>query len=187
METPASSENVKSVERVEQLMAACTSLRRPIYRTLELCEEPRTSKDIEIAIGSFIHGQVSIYTPAVIFAWLRDADALESVPGPQPDTAAEMWITTAAGRRILDKVSPGKQLTSLLDGDSKYRESYLRMLVFCIFPRDREEIEKHFEIDPALEEPKVYPSALIGELEAAGGIEWNKKWQTTELAKEFLE
>jgi len=79
------------------------------------------------------------------------------------------------------------RIPQLIDGNPKYRDSYERMLTFCLFPRSRDEIEKHFEGDPALVTPKLYPAALIGDLEEVGAIEWAEKWKTTDLAKEFLQ
>jgi hypothetical protein len=74
-----------------------------------------------------------------------------------------------------------------MNGRPQYADSYYRMLVFCLVARSRPEIEKHFEGDPALVTPKVYPEALIGDLEEVGALEWTGKWRTTDLAKEYLQ
>jgi hypothetical protein len=187
MEMPTSVENTSKVERIEQLMKAITSLRLPMYRTLALCQEPQKAEEIEAAIARFTHGHVSMYQPATIFDWLQEAGALEPLNVPEGDLDAAGWTTTASGRSVLETSSPIKQLTRLIDGNPKYRDSYERMLTFCLAPRSRDEIEKHFEGDPALVTPKLYPAALIGDLEEVGAIEWAEKWKTTDLAKEFLQ
>jgi len=179
-------ESKRSVERIDNLLEGQASLRIPIYRTLAYCLEPRSAQEVEAAIERFIGGQ-SIYESASILAWLQATGALELAGEMEGDPVGNKWVVTTAGRSVLNNSIPMRRVKQVIEATPKYRDSYLRLLVFCLVPRTREEIERHFEGDPALEEPEVHPTAFIGELEQAGAIEWNTKWKTTDLVKDFLQ
>ena len=81
---------------------------------------------------------------------------------------------------------PAERLRRLLEQDPDYADVYRTVLGFCFEERSISEIEHLLRENPALENPKVYPSYLIDRLEFAGALEWTGKWLTTLTGKELL-
>ena len=100
-----------------------------------------------------------------------------------PDPAAAENASSEKIRKIMD-VDPAERLRRLLGDEPAYADVYGMILKFCAEERSISEIECLLRANPALENPKIYPSYLIDRLEFAGALKWTGKWRVTETGKE---
>ena len=96
-----------------------------------------------------------------------------------PDAAPEKMEETAAD-------GPAERLRQLFEQEPYYADVYRMVLGFCFEERSISEIEHLLRENPALENPRIYPSYLIDRLEFVGALEWTGKWRTTTTGKELL-
>lgn len=176
-------------ERIVKLLAGEPAYRSALYKILVFCETPRTPTEVDEAVRAFPEMKVPFLTPQTLLSWLVRAGAIAQVSLPQGEGQKEEtgWQTTEAGRRAAQREEPGRRLRELLAEQARYREIYLQVLRFCEVPRTRVEVEKLLDGNPLMEEPKVYASYFLQNLEARGGVEWaDNRWRTTQAGKGLL-
>lgn len=176
-------------DRVAKLLAGEPAYRSALYKILVLCQTPRTASEVEEAVRAFPEMKVPFQSPQTLLSWLAGAGAIAQVSLPQGRGREEEkgWQTTEAGRKAAEREDPGRRLAELLGEQARYREVYLAVLRFCEAPRTRVEVERLLDGNPLLEEPKVYASYFLQNLEARGGVEWvDNRWRTTEAGKGLL-
>jgi hypothetical protein len=166
--------------KVLDLMAAEPAYRMPLYKALALCTTPRTASQVQEAIATFPEMKVAVHPPRILLAWLVQAGGIAQCT---PDAGEIRWQTTAAGQRVLALQSPSQRLYKLCAQEPAHADIYRRVLAFCQTPRARAEIETLLQGDPVMESAGVYASFFVQGLEAAGGLEWEGKWRTTEAGK----
>ena len=85
----------------------------------------------------------------------------------------------SGGKNAVSIERPEAKLNNLLAREPAYRDINLQILRSCLVPKETNEIESMLSANPVLEKPKVLASYFVGELEKAGGVEWDGKWRTT--------
>ncbi len=131
-----------------------------------------------------------------------DASTAPDAPGapdgaeqPDPLDRVVAWRTclTEAGELALARTDPLARLRELISGQPRdRRDAYLDVLAFCEEPRPLAEIADHLSGSPGLETDQwgvvhMEPNAYIGQLDRAGGLEWEDGWVTTEGGREVLD
>jgi hypothetical protein len=114
---------------------------------------------------------------------------------PDPLDRVVAWRTclTEAGELALARTDPLARLRELISGQpGDRRDAYLDVLAFCEEPRTLAEIADHLSGSPGLETDQwgvvhMEPNAYIGQLDRAGGLEWEDGWVTTEGGREVLD
>lgn len=119
----------------------------------------------------------------MLLSWLVDAGGIAPEAGPDGDYR---WHTTAAGRDAARMGNPAGRLTRFLGENPDHRGIYLDMLRACLSPKSRVEIESLLRGQPIIESGKVLASFFIEGLERAGGLEWDRHWQTTEAGRRAI-
>ena len=175
--------------RVAALLSREPGYRSVLYKIMVLCEVPRTTTELEKAVLAFPEMEVPFLSPQTLLSWLTSAGAIEQVPSAGDPKAADgtKWQTTEAAKRVVEREAPRKRLRQLLAEQPKYRDIYLQVLRFCQTPRRRDEIDELLHGNPAMEQPRVFATFFVQNLEEKGGLEWvNRRWQTTEAGKGML-
>jgi hypothetical protein len=172
-----------ATNKVLQRIAAEPAYRIVLYKILEYCDPVRHSSDVERTILAIPEMKGAMHSPQLLLSWLKDVGAIEQRAAEKGEV---MWCTTSAGRNAVSKESYDSSLVRLLAQEFIYQDIYLQVLQACLSPKSRMEIETMLKGNPILEEPKVYPSFFIENLEEARGLEWDEKWKTTSDGKVFL-
>lgn len=172
-------------------MSAHPSKRHVFLRTLEFCQMPRPTAEVDRRIGDLLGGD-SLYSPVVLREWLESAGTLERLEDSRealadPPAAPTLWVTTEAGRATLLAHEPERLLPGLLGSEADFRDAFLSVLSLCVEPKTKAEIEELLSDHSALQRPRVFPAYLLRRLEEVGAIEWNgSKWSTTEAGSAAL-
>jgi hypothetical protein len=154
-----------------------------LYKMLVYCETARSLDEIDRQVRSFPEMKTALQSPQVLLLWLVQAGGIEELP---QEKQASKWQTTAAGESVVQAESPRHRIEHLLTADPAYSSVYREVLQACLAPKSRDEVESLLRGNPLLETPKIYPSFFLETLERAGGLEWDRKWQTTRAGKDFL-
>jgi hypothetical protein len=182
-ETNAPQDLESATARVLKRIASEPAYAAVLYKILASCETDRPAAAIEQEIRSYPEMRAAMQPPQVLLAWLVKAGGLEPVAEQETRPA---WRTTPAGRNVVRMEWPGNRLAKRVAQVPGYRAVYHQVLRACLEPKTKGEIESLLRGNPALERPEVSPSYFIGELEKAGGLEWDRKWRTTQAGKEFV-
>jgi hypothetical protein len=166
-------------KKILERVSAEPAYRLVLYKILKFCATPRSAAEVEDEIRSFPEMKTAIHSPNVLLRWLEKVGGVERVAVGEE----ERWQTTEAGKKVVETQAPRMRLRELISQEPVYSDVYTQVLRFCEIPKTRTEIEELLQGNPVLENPKVYPTFFIQGLEAAGGLEWNGKWRTTEAGK----
>ena len=85
-----------------------------------------------------------------------------------------------------------KRLDALFAASPDRREAYAGVMNLCRTPQSYEQIESALSNKAPLpsrndlSDLPVYPSALLAELENAGGLVWNDAWELTDEGNAYL-
>lgn len=154
--------------------------RRILYELLVRCEEGRTMDELDGLFRGITAGSTPQYALSVYVSWLTQWNALEKTG----DDREVIFRTTPEGRTAAGAVSPTNRLGILFGREPRHAALYTKVLRVCVEAKTRQDVES--SLDGVLEETGFYPSYFIGELEEAGGLVWNGKWQTTDSGTERL-
>jgi hypothetical protein len=179
-------ESALAEQRTLRLMETEATRRLALYKTLEFCVARRTASELEATISSLPEMHASLFSTSTLRQWLEDAGGLQRIVSEEEE-GEDNWQTTSAGQRVVESMSLPRRLAKLLQDHPKYRDIYLEILHFCLTPKDRKEIESMFDEHPSLADPKIYCTALLGELEDVGALEWAEKWKTAALGAEYCD
>ncbi|MDR3763530.1 MAG: hypothetical protein P4M01_05480 [Acidobacteriota bacterium] len=168
---------------IQQRIASEPGDRASLLKILALCQVPRPTAEVYTTVQGYAEMAVSIHTPQILVCWLLECGALRPIGEPGEN---EMLETTEAGRCEVESQNCGQLLRQLLEREPEYRREFLEVLELCVSPRTRSEVEDALESHAPADRPPVLVSFYLDALEHAGGIEWNHKWQTTEVAKHLL-
>ncbi|MHC1711336.1 MAG: hypothetical protein AB9872_04205 [Solidesulfovibrio sp.] len=168
--------------KVLQSVSSEPACRASLYKMLAYCETARTSVEIEQEALSYPEMKVSLHSSLMLLTRLVQSGGIERIAAKD---ATPLWRTTPAGRDVVRIEGPSKRLEALLAQNPGYRDVFFQVLQSCLAPKTKGEIEAMLHGNPVLVEPKVFAGFFIGELEKAGGLEWNEKWRTTQAGKEF--
>jgi len=170
--------------KVLQRITSEPAYRAALYKILDFCRTERSTAAIKEEVHSYPEMRLALQSPQVLLSWLVQAGGIELI---EDEKGSQVFVTTQAGRNVVRLESPIRRIGHLLAQDLDYRDIYLQVLQSCLAPKTKGEIEAMLDGNPVLENPKVYPSFVIGKLEEAGGLEWDGKWRTTQRGKEFLD
>ena len=152
--------------------------RAALRKMLVYCDTPRSLSEINETAGAFPEMRGAWQSPQVLMTWLVEAGGLEALAGKSEEPR---WQTTEAGRLAVESENAQNRLETLLEEkDGKYRDVYLQILTACKSPKSRDEIEAMLKGNPALENPKIYASYFLQNLEKREAVVFKEKWETTE-------
>ncbi|MCL2877861.1 MAG: hypothetical protein FWF13_03680 [Acidobacteria bacterium] len=180
---PVAAENA-APEKILKRIDAEPAYRLVLQRLLAFCSEPRSSREIYDELLYYPGMRTAAHTPKMLFAWMVEVGAIAGYTEEGSETA--LWLTTEAGMEAVAGRDPAERLRRLLEEEPAYVDIYRMILEFCTVERSISEIEYLLRANPALANPKVYPSYLVDRLEFAGALEWTGKWRATETGKEIL-
>ncbi len=172
-----------AVSKILARIKAEPSYRNILHRLLAFCVTPCSAGQMREKLLSFPEMATALHSPEAVAAWMIADGGIEAISPDEEDT---LWQTTEAGRKVVEQHGASARLMQLLANEPHYLEIYKQVLAFCQTPRTMGEIDHLLQDNPALENPKVYASYFIDRLEAAGGLEWEGKWRTSEAAKPFI-
>lgn len=156
--------------------------RAVLYKILDFCRTERSTAEIDEQVLSYPEMRLAVYSPQVLLSWLVQAGGIEVM---EDEKGAQAFVTTQAGKNVVRLENPVSLLERLIAQDPAYHDIYLQVLQTCLTPKSKADIETLLDGNPILENPKVYPSYVIGKLEESGGLEWDGKWRTTQPGREF--
>lgn len=172
-----------AMTRVQDRITAEPSYRIALYKLLALCETPRSTAEVHQAMLAFPEMKTALHTPQMLLAWMVRAGGIEQVA---PEKEESRWQTTEAGKMAAKRQGPGKRLAQFFAQEPAYGDVFRLVLEFCAAPKSKADIEALLKDHPAMENPKIYASFIVEGLEAAGGLEWDGHWRTTEAGKGVL-
>ncbi len=183
-ETSESQDLENATAKILQRVTSEPAHRAVLYKILNFCEAERSISRITEEIRSYPEMRSALQTPQVLLSWLVQAGGIELI---EAEEGAPVFLTTQAGSNVVRLENPINRIGHLLAQDFEYHDVYLQVLRSCLAPKTKDEIESMLDGNPVLENPKVYPSFVIGNLEEAGALEWEGKWRTTQPGKKFLD
>ena len=207
----SSSDLDERVARVQKTLHRRNSLTEIMRKTIEFCAERRGFSDVETAMDAFPEFRYADQSQASIIGILVNAGAIEqfeldaqgkvipverlrAMTEDERDDAVCAFAlqSTRAGLHAIEGMEPETKLAKLFDEHPERHDAYRKILQLCKTPRTFEEVSKSLDPNPTfasendLSTLPVYPSALLGKLEAAGGIVWDEAWVTTEAGAACL-
>lgn len=207
-----SSENLdERIVRVRKTLHRRSSLTEIMRKTISYCTERQSFADAENAMATYPEFRYTDQSQAAIIGMLVNAGAIEQfeldaegsvIPearlrGMTEDerddaVCAFALQSTRAGIRAIEGMEPETRLAHLFSEHPERHDAYCAILRLCKTPRTYDEVSKSLDPNPAfasendLSTLPVYPSALLGKLESAGGIVWDEAWVTTEAGAACL-
>ncbi|MCJ7567030.1 MAG: hypothetical protein MUO58_05775 [Anaerolineales bacterium] len=167
-------------KRIHDLISTHREYRLVFYKILRFCLHPRSYMDVQEEVCSYPEMEIAIQPPAILLKWLEKSGVIEQIT----NEGDGRWLTTLAGRQVLEVEEPGRRLRSLLSDREEFEPLFLQLLAFCQTPRQISEIEKELAGNPSLTEHNVHPAYFVHELAGTGGLEWiGKRWGTSEAGK----
>jgi len=179
-------ENITEEEAVSMLTASIQAepeSRDILYKTLIFCQTERTAEEIESQINIWTTNRTILHKPQALLSLLIQEGGLLQSKG---DEGQIILHTTDAGSKAANTNCPSNRLGKLLSRDTDSCDIYLKIMEACKSGRTLDELE---DIVPPVEivnEDNMLASYFVGELEDAGGLEWNIKWHKTEAGHEAL-
>ena len=183
-------------------------------KTLELCSTRKSYGQVEEAMAGFPEfryadqSQASIIEMLVFCEGLRKIEldrqgnkiSPESKRSLSEDTYDDLlWSyaleTTEAGAQAAAELDPETRLSNLFSRLPDRVGAYASVLKMCREPQTFESVEHMLRESGMLASMAslntassllVYPSALVGELEEVGGLEWREAWVTTDAGVKAL-
>ncbi len=173
-----------SEKDILNIITSETKYRIVYYKILNLCTTPIPSKNLVEKINTFPELQNSVMDSAQLIKSLEEVGAIEKYSGEDQEF---IWKITEAGQSVHKREAPDLRVLDLFMQEPEYIKFYKEILDFCLYPRQRQEIEK--KIKPITEKKGViYPQYFIANLESVGALEWvDHKWQTTSIGQKVFE
>lgn len=202
------------VARVRKALYRRGSFTEIMYKALDFCRTRRSYASVEDEIASYPEfkyvdqSQASIIEILVHEGGLAktelDANGEEVTSqrksGLSNDELDELvWSyaleTTDEGKVAIGGLSPKDRMAALFVKEPDRAPAYEEILRACETPKSFKELESLMSGSKAIEAAMsrnrlsslpVFPSALIAELEAAGGLVWNDAWVLTSAGKQYV-
>ena len=207
----SSSDLDERIARVRKTLYRRHSLTEIMRKTIGFCAERRGFADVETTMHAFLEFRYVDQSQAAIIGILVNAGAIEQfeldaqgtvIPverlrsmteDERDDTVCAYALqSTRAGLHAIEGMDPETKLAKLFSEHPERHDAYRAILRLCKTPRTSDEVSKSLDPNPAfasendLSTLPVYPSALLGKLENAGGIVWDEAWVTTEAGAACL-
>ena len=212
-------QNAKAIEEqidaVLTLMASQNCLREILYKLLEYCEgaehtctdvENFLSQQPEIIYGHLLQPSYQLIKMMIEEGGLEERAydsnnsllSKEQLSSMDADAAADAveyatLLTTEAGKAAIRLTSPEKRMDILLEQRPHRRETFLKLLEFCLEkPRKFPEIKQWYQETPGLavdvvqKQHTLAADFYVDKLEKAGALVWKGAWCTTEAGKSLL-
>ena len=173
----------RATKKILQRISAEPADKIILHKVLAFCETARSYSQIWHEIRSFPEMKVALQPPQVLVKWLVQFGGIEQIVAEDQEPT---WRTTPAGRNVVRIEKPGNWLEQLLAREPIYNEIYVQVLQSCVAPKTKGEIESLLRGNRVVDNFKVYASFFIEGLERAGGLEWDKKWRTTQAGRTFI-
>lgn len=200
-------------ERAAQVSTALhrrASFTEIMRKTLEFCSAERTYSAVEAEMTTYPEFQYSDQSQASIIEILvlvgglekKEIDKAGNVISASQKAGLSLdqiddlvWSfslkTTDAGLEAIKDLDPNKKLATLFDSMPERVEVYKSLLNLCRKPTTFKQVEEALKDMPKLTSLNdlstlpVHPSALLAELEEAGGLVFNEAWCLTEAGATF--
>ena len=200
--------------RVKKALYRRGSFTEIMYKTLDFCRARRSYASVEDEIASYPEFKYADQSQASIIEILVhegglaktefDANGEEVTSqrksGLSDDELDELvWSyaleTTDAGKVAIGRLSPKDRMAVLFAKEPNRTPAYEEILRACETPKSFKELEALMSDSQAIKAATsrnrlsslpVFPSALIAELEAAGGLLWNDAWVLTSAGKQYV-
>ena len=208
-EPPAPADPLAALDKVVQR----NPLNREIhFKTLAFCCTRRLLPEVEDFIAACPEFASAEQSPYFLLQFLLkghgidsfevDADGQVVTPeqkeGLSEDeiddlVAQTAYETNAVGRQYIELKSPQNRLLELLGLTPEYYDTYIEVLGFLTEKRSLASVDSMLRGRQVLmanrdpDDRPVQPSVFIDKLERAGGIFWEKGWQTTPAGRELLQ
>lgn len=194
-----------SAEAVDRVMTCVRKTRAntlPMCACLRACLEETPYRDVEADLEPLTVMKTSLQTPHVLINLLVEAGGIErtaieeesaEVAGESdldPEDQPTDWTlkTTLAGQAVLEALEPAKMIDELCASEpAEFTAAIEATLRAC------EQGAKLSDVNEALggkveaDGKSVYPEYFVSKLEAAGGLEWDGCWKTTDAGLRFLQ
>ena len=196
---------------IEKIMSRRRSLTEIMRKILGFCKEQRSFACAEEEMATYPEFKYIDQSQASIIRILVQAEALDlieldargNVIAPsQKNSLSEDELddlicsyalkATDAAIAVIGKMTTEKRLDALFAASPDRREAYAGVMNLCRTPQSYEQIESALSNKAPLpsrndlSDLPVYPSALLAELENAGGLVWNDAWELTDEVNAYL-
>lgn len=205
------------VDRVRALVTKQPLHREMLYKTLVFCCERRALRDIENEIATYPEFKYGTQDQYHLISFLADAGGLERFElddaggvvtearkaGLTEDeiddlVVAYAYITTDAGRAVVEQLDPRQRIRGLLDSMPEHAGAFAQILELCTVLRAYTEIERLFgdldeddedlsTIRSVYDRDTPHPSVFVSNLERAGALVWDDGWRCTEEGRAMLD
>ena len=181
-----------------------------MYKVLDYCKARRSYADVEAQIAKYPEFKYVDQSQASIIEILVHAGALKKIELDKQDEEVDdarrhglsddeldelVWSfaleTTDAGVLAIAGMAPNDRLSALFAKSPERVEVYREILRACKRPKTFKEIESLLDDMPKMASLNkksslpVFPSALVAELEGAGGLVWDDAWILMSAGESF--
>jgi hypothetical protein len=206
----------QQVEQVRRTVLINPRFSEIHYHILEFCQEQQLLRDIEAMIATLPQFLSSDQTQYRLISFLETAEGLQRIEldenlntvtadikeGLSEDEIDDLvcdyaFITTEAGRVIVQEMQPEKRMKNLMELFPQRAQTYCEVLEYCQEPRSWKDIDKLLEGREVLKSGSLNtmtnnplkPTVFIDRLESSGGLIWEKGegWKITADGRRFLE
>lgn len=167
---------VSGADELFTKIAAEPASREIMYKTLTYCLTPRLLEDVKTQIRKWTGAKAMFHSPQAVINCLLETGGLET---SETENSIELK-TTPAGKTVADAAAPHSRLTGLFRSSPEYAEIFISIIRACAQPKTIQEIENMLADNELMRHENIFASYFLGELEDAGGIEWDVKWVSTE-------
>ena len=115
-----------------------------------------------------------------------------SAEGESPEEPELFYKTTPEGIRFCEEMEPKSRFEALCANHPELKGAYLAILEFCREARSLADIDAKLQAEglrtkKARGQAMIYPSMVVDQLRAAGGLEWKSGWKSTEEGREIAD
>lgn len=169
-------DTVSSADELFTKIAADPGLREFFYKILVYCQDGRPQEDVKKQIRKWIGTKAALHSAPLLISRLCGFGGLETV---EKEGGSEL-LTTEAGKAVIETASPSNRLTRLFCSAPEYAEIFFTILLACTKPKTMHEIESILSGNVLMARQNILTGYFVGELEDAGGLEWNTEWVSTQ-------
>ena len=198
-------------EKMQGLVDGMPGQRFVLLAILDACKQRKDDESITEIVNEAQRDNRSVYSAVGICRMLQKAGALDRVledgsiydesefqpemivgdDGQEYLQASEppvlYWETTEDGARYADSDDPIQRTLDLIEENRIYLPIYSGILEMCSDGgKKTSALNKRFDDDELLKEPRLYTSHFLQQLEEAGALRWEGSWVVTDDGREAL-
>lgn len=200
-----------AIDRTRELFAYMHPHRMTLLGMLRAAKEPVSTDQMEAALADMPNVKFTVYSAVNLCAMLEKAGALDRVnedgtsyedKKPEPEivvvdgeeyykpTAPQtvFWVTTDAGRTMVEEDDPVERMRSLLESESELAGIYKQVLLIGRDGATMSVFSEKVDANPLISKPRrFFVQHFVEGLERCEALAWEKKqWKTTDTGEEIL-